>query len=242
MWFLTGLAEHRVGLFMRMHHAMADGMAALATIERVLDTTPYVIPDPPRPWTPASMPTERDLLRDKRQRQRRQLHDALSAIAHPVAPIRYRLAAWPALRELVADRPLPVTSLHRVGGPERTLALIRGSLQETRNVAQTCDATVNDVLLNVTAGGLRVLLSSRGEPVDGVTVRIYVPVSMHRDAGAQARGNLIGQMAVPLPIGIADPVAHCRRSAGRRHSGGSGSGRRSAGCQAGSPAPSYCRW
>ena len=54
------------------------------------------------------------------------------------------------------------------------------------------------------------LLSNRGEPVDGVTVRIYVPVSMHREAGAHARGNLIGQMAVPLPIGIADPGARLR--------------------------------
>lgn len=207
MWFLTGLPEHRVGLFMRMHHAMADGMAALATLERFLDTTPYVIPDPPKPWTPARMPTERDLLRDKRQRQRRQFRDALSAIAHPVGPIRYRLAAWPALRELVADRPQPVTSLHRVVGPDRSLALIRGSLQEIRHVTRACNATVNDVLLTVTAGGLRVLLSSRGEPVDGVTVRIYVPVSMHREARAHARGNLIGQMAVPLPIGIADPGA-----------------------------------
>jgi hypothetical protein len=37
MWFLTGLPEHRVGLFMRMHHAMADGMAALATIDSRYD-------------------------------------------------------------------------------------------------------------------------------------------------------------------------------------------------------------
>jgi WS/DGAT/MGAT family acyltransferase len=210
MWFLTGLPENRVGLFMRMHHAMADGMAALATIAKLLDTSPYVLPDPPRPWTPTPMPTASDLLRDNREQQRRRLRDALSAIAHPIAPIRYRLAAWPALRELIADRPLPVTSLHRVVGPDRALALIRGSLQQIKDVAATCDATVNDVLLAVTAGGLRGLLSSRGEPVDGVMVRIYVPVSMHQEGGAQLRGNLIGQMAVPLPIGIADPMARLR--------------------------------
>jgi diacylglycerol O-acyltransferase len=207
MWFLTGLPENRVGLFVRMHHAMADGMAALATIERFLDTTDSTLPEPPRPWTPAPLPTESDLLRDKRKHQRQQLRNALSALAHPMGPIRYRLAAWPALRELIADRPLPVTSLHRVVGADRTLAVIRGSLQNIRDVARTCDATVNDVLLTVTAGGLRGLLTSRGEPVDGVTVRIYVPVSLHQQAGAQTRGNLIGQMAVPLPIGIVDPVA-----------------------------------
>jgi diacylglycerol O-acyltransferase len=207
MWFLTGLPENRVGLFMRMHHAMADGMAALASVERLLDTKADVLPDPPRPWTPAPMPAESDLLRDKRGQQRRQYRDALTDIAHPIAPIRYRLAAWPALRELIADRPLPVTSLHRVVGPDRALALIRGSLQQIKDVAATYNATVNDVLLAVTAGALRGLLSSRGEPIDGVMVRIYVPISMHQEAGAQLRGNLIGQMAVPLPIGIADPVA-----------------------------------
>jgi diacylglycerol O-acyltransferase len=182
-------------------------MAALASMERLLDTKADVLPDPPRPWTPAPMPTESDLLRDKRKQQRRQYRAALTAIAHPIAPIRYRLAAWPALRELIADRPLPSTSLHRVVGPDRSLALIRGSLQQIKDVAATYNATVNDVLLAVTAGGLRGLLSSRSEPVDGVMVRIYVPVSMHREAGAQLRGNFIGQMTVPLPIGIAEPVA-----------------------------------
>ena len=43
---LDRLPENRVGLFMRMHHAMADGMAALATIKRFLDTTGDVLPDP----------------------------------------------------------------------------------------------------------------------------------------------------------------------------------------------------
>jgi diacylglycerol O-acyltransferase len=49
-------------------------------------------------------------------------------------------------------------------------------------------------------------LRSRGEPVDDLTVRIDVPVTLRpaqqRD---QARGNLIGQFVVPLPIGVADP-------------------------------------
>jgi diacylglycerol O-acyltransferase / wax synthase len=39
MWFLTGLPNRRVGLFVRMHHAIADGMAGVATIVRFLDAT-----------------------------------------------------------------------------------------------------------------------------------------------------------------------------------------------------------
>ena len=99
---------------------------------------------------------------------------------HPVTTARYFLAAWPAMREIVAERPLPSTSLHRLVGPDRTLALIRSSLEPIKQMAHASNATVNDVLLTVTAGGLRRLLNSRGEPVEQV-LRIYVPVSLHRE-------------------------------------------------------------
>jgi diacylglycerol O-acyltransferase / wax synthase len=126
-------------------------------------------------------------------------------LTHPVATGRHVLAAWPAMRELLADRPLPATSLDRLVGPHRNLALIQSSLELVKEVAHSSDATVNDVLLTVTAGGLRGLLSSRGEPVDGAVLRIYVPVSLHQEPQGQARGNLIAQMVVPLPIGVPDP-------------------------------------
>ena len=40
MWFLTGLPERRIGLFARMHHAIADGIAGVATLGTFLDATP----------------------------------------------------------------------------------------------------------------------------------------------------------------------------------------------------------
>ena len=46
---------------------------------------------------------------------------------------------------------------------------------------------------------------SRGEPVEQV-LRIYAPVSLHHEPRAEARGNLIGQMVVSLPIEVSDPV------------------------------------
>jgi hypothetical protein len=42
--------------------------------------------------------------------------------------------------------------------------------------------------------------------VDGLVLRAFVPVSLHREQPGQARGNLDGAMIVPLPIGEADPV------------------------------------
>ena len=155
------------------------------------------------------MPTVVELLQDKRRRRLQQLSRTLSWLAHPVITGRHFLAAWPAMGEIIAGRPLPATSLDRLVGPDRNLALIRSSLKLIKGVARTSDATVNDVLLTVTAGGLSGLLNSRDEPVEGV-LRIYVPVSLHREPRAQARGNLIGQMVVPLPIAVSDPVLEAK--------------------------------
>ena len=96
-------------------------------------------------------------------------------------------------------------------GPDRTLVLIRSRLDLVKQIAHTHRATVNDVLLTVIAGGLRGLLTSRGEPVDDVL--IDVPVTLRADAArAQARGNLIGQMIVPVPVASPTPVAGSRGS------------------------------
>lgn len=44
MWFLTGLPERRIGLFVRMHHAIADGIAGVATLGALLDAAPAARP------------------------------------------------------------------------------------------------------------------------------------------------------------------------------------------------------
>jgi hypothetical protein len=102
--------------------------------------------------------------------------------------------------------PTPRTSLDQVAGPDRSLAIIRGNLELARQVAHRHGAKVNDVLLAVTAAGLRGLLDSRGELADALAVPVYVPVTLRQaENREQARGNLIGQMVVLLPIGEPDP-------------------------------------
>jgi diacylglycerol O-acyltransferase / wax synthase len=205
LWFLTGLPGNRIALFVKLHHAIADGMAAMATVAALLDTVPDAPTAAAQPWTPTRPPSAGALLADNLLRHARTLAVAFSTLARPRATVRRLRAAWPATRELLAEEPATETSLDRMVGPDRNLALIRATLDAVKQTAHAHDATANDVLLAVTAGGLRALLRSRGEPVEDTTVRIYVPVSLrHRPRGPQ-QGNLIAQMAVPLPLGEADP-------------------------------------
>jgi WS/DGAT/MGAT family acyltransferase len=202
LWLITGMPDHRVGMYVRIHHCVADGMAGVATLGAMLDLEPDAPIAQAEPWTPAPAPTDAELDADARRRRavRRETPAALGHL----------LRELPALREIFLQRGLPSTSLDfRVGGGRR-VALVRSSLEGLRAVAHANGATVNDVFLAAIAAGLRALLRSRGETVDGQIMRIYVPISLHSGERASARGNEITQMVVELPIGVSDPTARLR--------------------------------
>jgi diacylglycerol O-acyltransferase / wax synthase len=215
LWLLSGLPNNQIALFVRLHHAIADGMAAMATISALLDTVPDAPTAAAPPWTPRPSPSARKLLADNLLGHLGRLTGALSALARPRTTLRRLRAAWPAIRELLAEKPAPKTSLDRMVGPNRTLALVRTTLEAVKEVAHRHGGTVNDVLLAATAGGLRALLRRRGEPVQDTTVRIYVPVSLRLRGGLRGpqQGNLIAQMAVPLPLGRSEPGRRLERIA-----------------------------
>jgi WS/DGAT/MGAT family acyltransferase len=117
------------------------------------------------------------------------------------------LSGWPAMREVLAGRRAPRTSLNRPYSGERTIAVLRGHLDAAKRCAHAHQATVNDLALAVVAGGLRELLCARGERVDDLVLSAAVPVSLHRERDGRARGNLDGGMLIPLPVGEPDPTA-----------------------------------
>ncbi|HET7421398.1 MAG TPA: WS/DGAT domain-containing protein, partial [Candidatus Dormibacteraeota bacterium] len=154
--------------------------------------------------------TEAQLREDVRRRDAQRRREVLARLVHPIRAMRPIVTAWPALGELLAQRPLPPTSLDRRVGPTRQFALIRSRLDVVKKVAHMHGATVNDVLLAVVAGGLRDLLRSRGEAAES-ELRAYVPISLHQLQGREVRGNLISQMVVALPIGARDRASALRQ-------------------------------
>jgi diacylglycerol O-acyltransferase / wax synthase len=210
MSFLPGLAGARTGLFMKLHHAIADGVAGVAAFGTFLDLGPSAPAPSPPAWTPAPLPSGSELFGDNLRRKMHAGQATLTALGHPHATARQARRAWPAVRETFAEGQAPRTSLNQPIGADRTLALVRSSLDQVKGIAHAHHATVNDVLAAAVAGGLRSLLGSRGERVDGLVLRAFVPVSLHREQPGQARGNLDGAMIVPLPIGEGDHVHRLR--------------------------------
>jgi diacylglycerol O-acyltransferase / wax synthase len=213
LWFLTGLQDGRVALFARIHHTIADGVAAMTTIGAFLDATPDTPIAAPPPWRPAPPPSALALAVDNVAHYTRSLGRAFSMVVRARATVRRLGEAWPAVREVVAEEPSTATSLNRMVGPGRRLALLRAPLDAMSRAGNAHGATVNDVLLAATAGGLRSLLQRRGEPVDDTTLLAYVPVSLRRQRTTPQQGNQIAQMVVPLRLGEDDPIRRLRQIA-----------------------------
>jgi WS/DGAT/MGAT family acyltransferase len=213
MWFITGSSDRRVALYLKLDHAMADGLAALSMVAAFLDAMPDAPAVAPRPWRPASRPSTRALLADVLRRRADALVGASAMLVRPLTTIREAMAAWPAAREILAEERSPETSLDRMVGAERSIALVRGRSALVREIAHAHDATTNDVLLALTAGGLRALLQGRADPVDDLAVKVYVPVSLRRRLRGSIRGNRFSQMVVPLTLAGTDPSRRLRQIA-----------------------------
>jgi WS/DGAT/MGAT family acyltransferase len=207
MWFLTGLVDGRVALFIRVHHAMADGVAGIGALGTFFDfeaeTLDLAVPRPP----PVAMPSEREFVADHLRGQIHRAADLVRQLVHPRDAVQAMRSGWPAVRESFVEGRAQRTSLN--DGPigwHRRYGLVRADLTAVRATAHANGATVNDVLMTVVAGGLRDLLVHRGEAVEGAVLRAFVPVSLHGAGADDTEGNLDGAMIVPLPLGVRDDV------------------------------------
>jgi diacylglycerol O-acyltransferase / wax synthase len=105
--------------------------------------------------------------------------------------------------ELIAA---PPTSLNKRIGAARALAVIEVPLDQLKVIKRALGGTVNDVVLAVTAGGLRRLFEHRGEEPPRVGVRAMVPVNIRSAAERLALGNRIASLFVHLPVAEPDPL------------------------------------
>jgi len=62
-------------------------------------------------------------------------------------------------------------------------------------------------VLALVTSGLRKLLSSRGEALDGLVLKAMVPVSVRSAEQHHTWGNQVSMMAAELPVGEPDPLA-----------------------------------
>lgn len=215
LWFLTGLADGRVGVLLKLHHAVADGTAAVTVMASLFDSVPAAPALPARSWAPRRVPTTAQLFADSLAAKRGQARRTAAALVHPVRLARAARVLAGVSRQAASPAGAPRTSLNRRVQAGRGIRFLRLDLAAARQVAHAHQGKVNDVVLTVFTGGLRRLLAARAELAPGLELMTTMPASSRAAGGMGNAGNEFGAMLLPLPAWEADAGRRLDLIAGR---------------------------
>lgn len=210
LWVIDGLADGKVGIVEKVHHALIDGISGVELAAAIFDLAPDTEPDVPVRGTSTPGPNAVERLTDAVFDQiadpfqlARQTASTLRSAPDEVANQIGTLSS--AARELL--RPgskAPVAPFNQPVGRRRELRTADFDLERLHLMRHRVGATVNDVVLSCMAGAMRQWFLAEGElPVD---VHVLVPVSTRHAAMRDEPGNHVGGVTVTLPVGEPDPL------------------------------------
>ena len=129
---------------------------------------------------------------------------SVETVVHPLRRTRELTDLARAFGTVVTPRIVaPRSSLNGPITAARAVDFVRLPLEDVREVAHSFDCTINDVLLTLVAGGMRVLLENRGELTVSSELQVLVPVGLV-DAEGRDLGNSVSALFVRLPVGLDD--------------------------------------
>lgn len=210
-WLVEGLADGRWALISKVHHCMADGIAASDMYRVICAPTPGPSPPVPDERTVGREPSSLGLAtRAALSMALLPIREAAAlrgAVASPGRAIRWTAGTLRAIAKLTpALWPAPRSSLSGPIGQPRRYTWTRAPLDDARAIKRELGGTVNDVFLAAISGGFRDLLLARGEQPGPRTVPSLVPVSVRALGEENIYENRISAIVAHLPVHLADPV------------------------------------
>lgn len=206
-WFVDGLEGDRVALVTKVHHAVIDGVSGAEALTVILDPTPEVAPVSSPPWRPRPLPSAPELVEERVEELTRRPAEVLRTVEHLLRTPALLVERIHELAEFVRGESLaPSSSLNRTVGRRRRFVAVRASLHEAKEIRAVLGGSVNDVVLAAVATGLRSVLEARDEPVEQVTLRALVPMSIRQPEERLALGNRVTALSVPVPVHEPDPL------------------------------------
>ncbi|MGE2725052.1 WS/DGAT/MGAT family O-acyltransferase [Mycolicibacterium pulveris] len=223
-WIIEGLPDGQWALLTKIHHCMADGIAATHLLGQLCD-------DPADTWA-TNIRAARQCARGLRfpKLTVNPLYWINGAWHTSVAATRAATQAVHGAVGLAGGllRPAQASSLTGPVTSMRRYATAQVPLDDVTAVCDAFDVTLNDVALAAITDGFRTVLMGRGERPTPNSLRTLVPVSMRSNDAAHKTDNRVSVMLPYLPVEEPDPVERLRL-VHRRLTKAKGSGQRQAG-------------
>jgi diacylglycerol O-acyltransferase len=211
---VEGLADGRVAMYTKMHHALVDGISAMRLMQSVLTTDPGKR-GMPLPFD-ARAATRTARARDDAERSLAAV--PMSALRTAVGLTAEAAGLPAALIKTLSKGIRNETSALSLHAPKTMFNVnITGSrrfaaqdwpLERIRAISKASGTTLNDVVLAMCSGAVRGYLQELGKLPDSSLVSM-VPVGLKSrgaDSMAGGGGNAVGSVMVRLGTDLADPA------------------------------------
>ncbi|MBF6334161.1 WS/DGAT/MGAT family O-acyltransferase [Nocardia transvalensis] len=196
---IEGLAGGRFAIYIKVHHALMDGVSALRLLQRTLtedplDTRLRV------PWTLGPAEREPEEGESVWEQLRKAAPRLLTGVGATATALR-------AVTEGRLELPLsaPSTMFNVPIGGARSVAVGSWPLDRIHAVRSATGTTVNDVVLALSAAALRAYLLERNALPDK-PLTAMVPVNLRSNAEPDSDGNQVAALLCNLGTDIADPL------------------------------------
>lgn len=211
LMIVGGYSTEEWTMIIRLHHTIADGQGAVILLGELLDV------DPAGHITLAKVIASMTAPKEEHTEEAETVNAIDAATTKMVRNIEKGfdvlgkfISTYPdTVRSLISMLPHRQSTLTGEVSDERkwignhySLAAVKEARKAYKGV------TINDMVLASVAVGFTKLLESRGEPVEGRTLRAVMPVSLRRNLDAN---NQVSLLPAPLPLGDLDPVQRMRQ-------------------------------
>lgn len=215
---IEGLADGRIAMYTKLHHALVDGISAMRLMQSVLSTDPDKR-DMPLPFdaratarnAKARQETERNFAAIPMDALRTAVGLTADAAGMPAALIKtLTKGVRNETSALSLHAPKTIFNVNITGS--RRFAAQDWPLDRIRAIAKASGTTLNDVVLAMCSGAVRTYLDELGKLPDSSLVSM-VPVGLKSrgsDSLAGGGGNAVGSVMVRLGTDLADPADRLR--------------------------------
>jgi diacylglycerol O-acyltransferase len=204
MYFIEGLANGRIAVLGKIHHALADGVASANLLARGMDlqTGPPTDRDC---YATDPAPTKGELLRSAFADHMRHIGKFPGVVRYTAQGIqRVRKSSRRLSPELTRPfTPPPSFMNHRVDA-QRRFATATLALADVKQTAKHLGVTINDMVLAISAGALRQLSLKYDGHADHPLLA-SVPVSFDFSPD-RVSGNRFSGVMMVVPIQLDDPL------------------------------------
>lgn len=217
---LDGMADGKVGVVMKLHHAVGDGMGLVRMTTALVETErdPQDLPavhslDPAMAHERTSESAHRRdaIIHQTETGLKRGLSGAaalgrgvLDMARDPISTSK----AFASTATSVARAMRPITEPMSPIMRDRSMSLgfheTTAEVDQLKAAAKASEGTINDVYLAAMLGGIARYHHRHGAPID--ELRMTMPINIRTRESAGVAGNVFAPARFTVPLGITDPV------------------------------------